>query len=69
MPFTGYVCYPAAALLGLIALITGITHFGKSRLGKRNGRTYALFGVWIGEHCASWPRCAPRRWGSCYIPR
>ncbi len=48
IPFTGYVCYPAAALLGLIALLTGVTALWQIRTRNEDGRTYALLGVWIG---------------------
>ena len=48
VPLTGYVCYPAAAVLGMIALVTGLTALWQIRRSKENGRTYALAGVWIG---------------------
>ena len=48
IPFTGYVCYPAAVLLGLIAFVTGVTSLGQIRATKAGGRPYALIGVWIG---------------------
>jgi hypothetical protein len=48
VPLTGYVCYPAAAVLGTIALVTGLTALLQIRRSKENGRSYALAGVWIG---------------------
>jgi hypothetical protein len=48
IPLTGYVCYPAAVLLGLVALLTGVTSLAQIRATKEDGRTYALIGIWIG---------------------
>ena len=48
IPFTGYVCYPAAALLGLVALLTGIASLVQIRATRENGRALALIGVWTG---------------------
>ncbi len=48
IPFTGYVCYPAALLLGLAALLSGVTSLMQLRARPENGRLYAVVGVSIG---------------------
>ncbi len=48
IPFTGYVCYPAAAVLGLVALSTGVTSLAQMRTRKEDGRAYAWIGISIG---------------------
>ena len=48
VPLTGFVCYPAAAIFGLVALVAGVTSLRQIRSGRDNGRRYALFGAWIG---------------------
>ncbi len=48
IPFTGYVCYPAAVVLGLVALLTGITSLAQIRARHENGRAYAWIGISIG---------------------
>ena len=48
IPFTGYVCFPAAAIFGLVALVAGVTSLQQIRSSRENGRGYALIGVWIG---------------------
>src|SRR5512140_2931956 len=48
IPFTGYVCYPAGALLGLVALVTGVASLIQTRTRRENGRAYAWIGVWVG---------------------
>ena len=48
IPLTGYLCYPAAALLGLLSLLTGIIALSQIKATKEDGRTYALIGVWVG---------------------
>ena len=48
IPFTGYICYPGAAVLGLIALVTGVTALSQIKATTENGRAYALIGVGIG---------------------
>ncbi len=47
-PVTGYVCYPAALLLGLAALLSGVTSLMQLRTRPENGRFYAVVGVSIG---------------------
>ncbi len=58
IPLTGYVCYPAAAVLGLIAFLTGITSLIQIRDRKENGRPYALIGIWVGGLAAAASFCA-----------
>ncbi len=48
IPFTGYFCYPAAALLGIISLVTGILALSEIQATKEDGRTFALIGIWVG---------------------
>jgi hypothetical protein len=58
VPLTGYICYPAAALLGLIALVTGIASLRQIRLSRENGRGYALIGAWVGGLAVLLSACA-----------
>ncbi len=48
IPFTGYVCFPASAFLGIVALITGIVSLKQIKIRSENGRALALTGAWIG---------------------
>jgi hypothetical protein len=48
IPFTGFVCYPAALVLGLAALGTGLASLHQIRSSGENGRGYALVGAWVG---------------------
>ena len=48
IPFTGPICYPPAAGLGLVSLATGLASLRQIRSNGENGRGYALIGVWIG---------------------
>ena len=48
IPFTGFVCYPASVMLGVVALATGLVSLHQIRVNGEKGRTFALFGVWIG---------------------
>lgn len=48
IPFTGLVCYPASAVLGIAALITGLVSLRQIRTSGEKGRTFALFGAWVG---------------------
>ena len=48
IPLTGWVCYPAAAALGLLALATGLAALAQLRSRKEEGRTYAWIGIWVG---------------------
>ncbi len=48
IPLTGYICYPAAVMLGLVALITGVMSLAQIRATREEGRSYALVGISIG---------------------
>ena len=48
IPFTGFVCYPASAMLGIVALATGMVSLRQIRTSGEKGRTLALFGSWVG---------------------
>jgi hypothetical protein len=48
LPLTAAVCYPAAVLLGIIALATGIRALGQIRARGETGRALAWFGIWTG---------------------
>ena len=48
IPFTGFLCFPAASVLGLAAFATGLTSLNQIRSNGENGRTYALLGTSIG---------------------
>ena len=58
IPLTGYVCYPAGAILGLVALLTGITALAQLRNRKETGRGYALIGIGIGALALMASLCA-----------
>ena len=58
IPLTGYVCYPAAAILGVVALLTGITALAQLRDRKETGRGYALIGIGIGAPAVLGSLCA-----------
>ena len=48
IPFTGFICFPAASVLGLAAFATGLASLNQIRLNGENGRNYALLGTSIG---------------------
>ncbi len=58
IPLTGYVCYPAAVLLGLVALITGVTSLAQIGASREDGRSYALIGISIGTLAVIAALCA-----------
>jgi hypothetical protein len=58
IPFTGFVCYPAAAVLGLAAFAAGLISLRQIRSNGENGRNFALIGVWIGALAALASVCA-----------
>jgi hypothetical protein len=58
IPLTGYVCYPAAAVFGLIALVSGIAALVQIRTTREEGRTHALIGVWVGAMALLASACA-----------
>ncbi len=48
IPLTGWVCFPAAGLTGLVAFAAGLISLRQIRSSGENGRNYALLGAWIG---------------------
>jgi hypothetical protein len=48
IPMTAAVCYPAAVLLGITALVTGFRALGQIRAGGERGRGMALVAIWTG---------------------
>jgi hypothetical protein len=48
IPLTAWVCYPAAVLLGIVALASGFTSLRQVRASSEKGRAMALIGIWTG---------------------
>ncbi len=48
IPLTGFICFPAAVGLGLVALATGLRALRRVRTSGAGGRTFALIGASIG---------------------
>jgi hypothetical protein len=48
IPLTGWVCFPAAVLLGAAALGCGLVALRRIRSSGERGRGMALTGVWLG---------------------
>ena len=48
IPLTGWVCFPAAILFGLAALLTGLGALIQIRSGNHSGRWIALAGALLG---------------------
>jgi hypothetical protein len=48
VPLTGYVCFPAAALSGFVAVVSGTTALAQIRRSREQGRPYALIGISVG---------------------
>jgi ribose/xylose/arabinose/galactoside ABC-type transport system permease subunit len=48
IPMTAWVCYPAAVLLGIVALVTGFSSLRQVRASGEKGRAIALIGIWTG---------------------
>jgi len=48
IPLTGWVCYPAAGLTGLVAFAAGLISLRQIHSSGENGRNFALLGAWIG---------------------
>lgn len=48
IPFTGFICFPASVLLGLSALIFGITSLSTIRKTNESGKPMAWTGILIG---------------------
>lgn len=49
LPLTAGVCYPAAILLGVAALVSGFRALRQIRASGENGRWMALTGIWTGS--------------------
>ncbi len=58
IPLTGYVCYPAAVVFGLVALISGAAALLQIRTTREEGRTHALIGIWVGAIAVVAAACA-----------
>jgi len=48
IPATGWVCFPGAIFLGLVALLTGLPALRQIRIRGERGRGMALIGAWLG---------------------
>ncbi len=48
IPFTGFVCFPAAAVLGLATLASGLWSLRRIRLTGERGRGLALVATTVG---------------------
>jgi hypothetical protein len=48
LPLTAILCYPAASLLGLAALLTGVRSLRQMRLSGEGGRALAWIGICTG---------------------
>jgi hypothetical protein len=52
IPLTGFVCFPAAMMLGGLAFATGLASLRQIRSSTGNGRTMALLATGIGAGAA-----------------
>ncbi len=68
IPLTGWVCYPSAAVLGVVAVVTGITSLAQIRKSGQDGRPYALIGISIGGLSVLATLCATAL-GILFFPR
>jgi hypothetical protein len=48
VPFTGFVCFPASMLLGLLALILGLVSLNRIKRHNHSGHGMAWTGIMIG---------------------
>ena len=48
IPFTGYVCFPAAAVLGAVAVVSGLRSIHQTRSTGTKGSTLAAAGMGMG---------------------
>ncbi len=48
IPFTALICYPASAVLGIVALVSGLRALRQIDRTAQSGRVLALIGVWTG---------------------
>lgn len=68
IPLTELFCIPGAALLGLVALLTGLHALRQIRINGEQGRPFALLGVWIGGLGTGGMLCALTL-GALFLPR
>ncbi|HEY6074373.1 MAG TPA: hypothetical protein VIV15_13530 [Anaerolineales bacterium] len=47
IPLTALVCYPAAALSGIVSLLAGARALREIRASGEEGRVLALIGLWV----------------------
>ncbi|HTP02109.1 MAG TPA: hypothetical protein VMJ64_12110 [Anaerolineales bacterium] len=62
IPFTGWFCYPAAAFLGTVALITGWAALIQLGHTAEAGRAYAVIGITVGALALLGSACAMALW-------
>ena len=48
IPFTAWVCYPAAVLFGVVALFSGALALRQIQVSGEKGRAMAQLGIWTG---------------------
>ena len=48
VPLTGLVCFPAAAVLGAVAIVTGMKAMRETRSAGGRGKTLAVLGLAMG---------------------
>ncbi len=68
IPLTGWVCYPAAFVSGLVALLTGIASLAQIRRSREDGRSYAIIGITVGTLSIVGAACAVAL-GIAFFPR
>ncbi len=68
IPLTGWVCYPAAFVSGLVALLTGIASLAQIRSSQEEGRSYAIIGITVGTLSIVGAACAVAL-GIAFFPR
>jgi hypothetical protein len=47
-PFTGFICFPASFLLGVLALLFGVISLNQTRRLNESGRPMAWIGIILG---------------------
>ena len=57
IPLTGFVCFPAAAILAIVALTGGIRSMRQLRASRERGRQLAIIGISIGTAVLSAALC------------
>ena len=58
IPLTGWVCYPAAFVSGLVAVVTGVSSLAQISRSQEEGRSYALIGITVGTLSILGAACA-----------